>query len=217
MVGILEVDRIDFGQRHELLDVDHVIVVRLEVLELLVGKSHRDSLLDLETAHQLAAVDDRVVDGAIDLLLNAALVLPMEEVKADRLRAGGSEKFDRYRYESKRNRTGGNRSCSHKRWLLGGLSGTHSKSKLCNRGCAIGVAHPFANSSPKFLARCSRAIILCAVTFALFPRLQFGFSSLRPMFELASMMQPYPQHEVEKDRNCSDRCGNANGARGVLW
>ena len=72
VIRILEVDRIDRRQRDKLDDLDRVVVARLEVLELFVGEGDVTALFDLVAAHQLAAIDYRVVNRAVDFLLDPA-------------------------------------------------------------------------------------------------------------------------------------------------
>ena len=89
MIRAFEVDRVDLLQGHELDLIEGVVFMRLELLQLLVRKGYVDALLDLIAAHQLAAIDDSVVDGAINLLLDAAFVFRMKQVEADRFGPGG--------------------------------------------------------------------------------------------------------------------------------
>src|SRR5579871_4435961 len=88
MIGVLEVNRVDLLQRHELANSNGVVLVRLELLQFLVGEGYVGALLDLVSTHELAAIDDSVVNRAINLLLDAAFVLGVKEVEADRLGPG---------------------------------------------------------------------------------------------------------------------------------
>src|ERR1039458_6119805 len=97
MIGVLEVDRIDLLERHELGYRDRVVLMRLELLQLLVGEGYVDALLDLVAAHQLAAIDDRIVNRAIDFLLDTAFILRVKEIEADRLGPRCGVELDRDR------------------------------------------------------------------------------------------------------------------------
>ena len=72
-----------------------------ELLQLLVGEGHIDALLDLVSLYQLIAIDDRIVDRAIDFLLDAAFVLGVKEVEADRLGPGRGVQLYRDGHEAK--------------------------------------------------------------------------------------------------------------------
>src|SRR5579885_2336541 len=112
-VRIVEIHGIDLIDGNELTDLDGVVAAGLKLLYLLVGKGHVAALFDLVAADQLAAIDDRVVDRAIDLLLNAAFVLGVEQVEADRLRRGGREQTHRNRDEPEGDAGTGYRSRRH--------------------------------------------------------------------------------------------------------
>jgi hypothetical protein len=92
-----------------------MVALRLQVLEFLVGERDVTALFDLEAAHQFGPIDDLVVGGAIDSLLDPALVLFMQQVKAYGFGTGGGEQADRNRNQSKRDHSGRNRSCWHEK------------------------------------------------------------------------------------------------------
>src|SRR6267154_5669937 len=87
IIRLLEVNRIHFGQRYKLSNLDRRIATGgLETFQFLVSEDDIAALFDFKAAHQLAAIDYRVVHGAINLLLNATAVLLVQQIEADRLR-----------------------------------------------------------------------------------------------------------------------------------
>ena len=100
VIGLLEVDRVDPVERHELGDVDDLRRLALERLELGVRDPDILILGELEALHEVAALDDLVVERTDILLPDAGAALGVQEVVGDALGGRGRVEFDRDRHEA---------------------------------------------------------------------------------------------------------------------
>ena len=81
VVSLVEVDRVDALQRHELGDVGAVRARLLHRLQLLGRELHVLVLGELVAAHELVPLDHHLVHGAERLLLDAGSALGVEHVE----------------------------------------------------------------------------------------------------------------------------------------
>src|SRR5580704_17528215 len=112
-IGILEIDGIDFGRGNELGNFDRTIGLRFELFQFLIGEGDVAIFLDFVAAHQLAAIDDLVFLGTIDLLLNATHIRRVQKMEADGFGTGRGEQSDRDGHKSKCEAGGGYRASRH--------------------------------------------------------------------------------------------------------
>src|SRR5208282_5945350 len=105
-IGVLEINRIDFRGGNEPGYFHRAVRLRLEFFQFLVGKGDVAILLDFVAADQLAAVDDLVFLGAINLLLDPALVFRVKQMESDRFGTRSREQSHRNGDESE-GQTGG--------------------------------------------------------------------------------------------------------------
>ncbi len=96
---VLEVEGIDAGERHELVDVDGAVGLGLEGFQLLVREGDVAVLLELVALHELAALDHLVVVRAVELLLDARAAGRVQQVERELLGVGRHEDADRDRHE----------------------------------------------------------------------------------------------------------------------
>src|SRR6185312_3528674 len=87
IVGPLEINRIDGGERHELRDVDTVTAGLLQRLQLLGSEHHVLVLGELVALDDLLPPDHLLLLLANILLLQPRAILRMQQVKAHPLRA----------------------------------------------------------------------------------------------------------------------------------
>ena len=66
-----------------------------ERFQFLISERYVLALFNFEPADQFAAIDDRVVHRAIDLLLDAAVVLGVQQIKAHTAGTRGRKQPDR--------------------------------------------------------------------------------------------------------------------------
>ena len=113
VVRVLEVDGIDVGERHELLDVERLARGGLERLQLLVGEEHVLVLRDLVTLHQLAALDDALAARAPDLLLDARPADLVKHVEGRLLGVRRDVEAYRNGHQPEADRPRADRACRH--------------------------------------------------------------------------------------------------------
>jgi hypothetical protein len=111
VVRRLEVDGVDLVFLHEFEDLHRLGGLRLDALDLLRLDDHVFALAIFVSFDYLAALDNALVDRAIELLLDAAEVVAMQHVEADVITARAGEKAYRHRDE-----TEGQITRPHRRW-----------------------------------------------------------------------------------------------------
>src|SRR5689334_22712498 len=83
IIRLLKVQWIDSFNWQKFRYLDRMLVARLETLQFLVGERNVTVFFELIPPHQLTTLDDLLLDRAIDLLLNAALVLRVQQMEGD--------------------------------------------------------------------------------------------------------------------------------------
>jgi hypothetical protein len=83
IVGRVEINRIDFRERDELLEIDAVAGFGLEALELGLGEPDVPALGEFITPDQIVALDDHVADRAVIAVLDAGAALRVQQIKGN--------------------------------------------------------------------------------------------------------------------------------------
>src|SRR6185312_14135771 len=112
--GLVEVDRVDRLDGHELRDLDRVRARLLQGLDLLRLEGDVLVLGELVTLHHLVALHDGAILEAHVLLPEARAAALVQQIEGDRVpRLGRAIELDGYRDESERDGQRSNRPCGH--------------------------------------------------------------------------------------------------------